>query len=264
MEIELEAGRWFTRGDEEDTRPVLVLNQTLADRLWPNEMAVGKQVRLFAQDNFAWEVVGVIADVKQMALSQGASGEIYLPHQQWYWGSMFVTVRTAGRPEALAPVVRQTIRNLGQDITITNVAAMDQVVGASVASDRFVATLLGAFGLLALVLGSAGVYGVVAFAVSRRIPEFGLRAALGSSQFRILSASMTQGLSPVALGVAVGLGASLGATRVLSALLFGVDPIDPVTYGTVSVLLILVAAGAAYLPSRRAWSVDPVAALRSE
>ncbi len=264
MRIPLVAGRWFATADRLATTPVVALNRTLAERLWPGESAIGKRVRLLAADGIEWEVVGVIGDVTQMALARDPSGEIYLPHEQWRWGSMFATIRTTGRPEALVPPVLRTIVDLDPDITVSRVSSMEDIVGASIATNRFLAGLLGAFGLLALVLGAVGVYGVVAYGVSRRVPEFAVRMALGSSGRDILGETVARGLGPVAVGMAVGIAAAWGATRLLSALLFGVEHTDPATYVGVALVLALVASLASWIPARRAMRIDPMIVLRGE
>lgn len=264
MGIDLEEGRWFGEADRMNTPPVMVINQALATRLWPGESPIGKQIRLLDEGSFTWEVVGVIADINQMGLDRDPSGEMYLPHEQWPWGRMFLTIRGAGSAESLIGPVRRAIRLVDDDITIARVATMEQVVAASVTPNRFLAGLLGAFGMLALSLGAIGVYGVMTYTVSRRIPEFGLRMALGSSPRGILKEAMAQGLRPVVIGIVIGLGAAWVTTRVLSAMLFGVEPTDPPTYAAVVGVLVAVACVASYLPARRASSVEPIGAMRTQ
>lgn len=264
MRIDLRDGRWFDTTDRLDSRPVMVINNTLATRLWANESPIGKRVRLLDEEAFSWEVIGVIADVNQMGLARDPSGEIYLPHEQWAWPSMFVTMRTDRRPESLVPAVRRAMRDVDDDITISDIATMEQVMAASLASNRFLAGLISVFALLALALGAIGVYGVMAYTVSRRIPEFGVRMALGSSGARVLRSAMAQGLTPVGTGVVLGLGVAWAVTRLLSTLLFGVEPADPATYAQVVAVLMLVGCAASYLPARRASSVEPISALRIE
>jgi len=264
MDIPLEEGRWFTVADRLETTPVMVLNRSLARRLWPDGSAVGRRVRLLAEDGFEWEVVGIVSDVTQMSLTRDPSGEIYLPHEQWTWPSMFVTIRATGRPATLAPRVVRAIGEVDPDITVSRVSTMDRVVGASIAPDRFLAGLMGAFGLLALVLGAVGVYGVVSCAVSGRMSEFAVRMALGSTGADILETTVARGLGPVAIGVVLGIVGAWGATRLLSTLLFEVSPADPLTYAVVALVLAAVAGVAWWLPARRAVRVDPMVVLREE
>lgn len=264
MRIPLEEGRWFTDADRLGTTPVIVLNRSLADRLWPGESAVGREIRLLAEDGIAWRVVGVVSDVTQMALARDPSGEMYLPHEQWTWPSMYVTLLAAGPAEAMAPAAMDRIRRLDPDITVSRVSGMERIVAASIASDRFLAGIMGAFGILALVLGAVGVYGVVASGVARRVPEFAVRMALGSTGSDILGTTLGHGLGPVAIGVAVGIAGAWGATRLLSSLLFEVSPTDPATYASVALVLAAVATVAWWIPARRAVRIDPLAVLREE
>jgi len=262
--IDLLEGRWFTRFDRFDGAPVMVINRALANRLWPGTSAIGKRLHLLAEDSFQWEVVGVIGDVNQMSLARAPSAEIYLPHEQWTWPTMYATIRTAGSPAPLVPAVRQAIRDLDPDIAVSRVATMEQVVAGSMASTRFLAMLTVVFGSLALLMGAVGVYGVTSHAVSRRMPEFGIRMALGSSRVRVLETAMAHGLVPVLIGMIIGLGAAWMASRLLANLLFGIQPTDPTTYGAVVLVLMAVAWFATYLPARRASAADPTTALRAE
>jgi predicted permease len=262
--IGLLEGRWFAVDDRMEATPVLALNRTLARRLWPGESALGKRVRLLDGNAFEWEVVGVIEDVRQMALASEPSAEIYLPHAQWGapGGAMFVTVRSAGRAEAPWPGLERAIQALDPGIVTARVATMEQVVSASLAAPRFLAGLVTTFGALALALAAVGVYGVMSQAVGRRVPELGIRMALGSSRAQALRVSMARGLLPVGVGLAVGLCAAWGATRVLGALLYGVEATDPLTYAAVAAMLATVATLACWLPAWRAVRAAPLAALR--
>jgi len=264
LEIPLLEGRWFTADDRRDARPVMVLNEGLARRLWPDESAVGKEIRLLSEDSFAWEVIGVIADVRQMALGRDPSGELYLPHEQWGWPSMVATIRTTGRPEALAPVVTAAIHELDPDIAVTGVSTLEHVLGASLSTNRFLAVLMTVFGAFALALGAVGVYGVVAQGVGRRVPEFAVRVALGSSSGAILRSTTAEGLGPVSLGLVAGVAGAWGLSRVLTSLLFEVGPADPLTYLTAAGVFGAVAAAAWWIPARRATRIDPMAILREE
>jgi predicted permease len=264
MGINLLDGRWFEDADRLESSPVLVINKALADRLWPGTSPIGKQIRLLDEESFAWQVVGVIANVNQMGLAREPGGEIYLPHEQWSWPGMYVTLRTRSDAASMVPAVRQAILRIDDDITISRVATMEDVVAASVASNRFVAGLISSFALMALVLGMIGVYGVMTYTISRRIPEFGVRIALGSSGARILRSAMLPGLGPVAIGVAAGAVVAWSTGRLLSSLLFGVQPADPATYLQVVGALIAAGCAASYLPARRACRVDPIRALRTD
>jgi predicted permease len=264
MGIPLVEGRWFTPEDRADAPQVMAMNETLAKRLWPGGSALGKRVRLLSESSAEWTVVGVIGDVRQSDLALAPSGEIYLPHQQWAFSSMFVTVAATGDAEALAPSVRSGIEAVDPDVTIARVATMEGVVSRSIAFDRFVAALVGSFGLLALLLGAVGVYGVGAHAVQRRTQEFGVRMALGSDRRRVLRDAMRDGLRPVALGVLLGLVGAFAASRALRSLLFDLSPTDRLTWSLSVGGLLVVAGLACYLPARRITALDPVQALRSD
>ena len=264
MGIPILEGRWFATTDLRDGPPVLVVNRSLADRLWPGASPVGKRIRLLDEGSFDWEVIGVIGDVHQSTLRLEPQHEIYLPHEQWQWPAMFATVRTAGDAAAFAPAVRRAIHEVDPDIAISRVATMEQVVAASIATNRFLAALTVGFALLALALGSVGVYGVLSYGVSRRMPEFGVRLALGSTRQRIIRQALWDSLRPVSAGLAIGVAAAWATTRLLSALLFDVSPTDPATFVTVVAVLLIVAAAASYLPARRAASADPTTAIRAE
>jgi predicted permease len=264
MGIPLIEGRWFEESDRTDAPPVLVMNQTLAGRLWPNGGAVGKRVRLLSDSSPEWAVVGVIGDVRQTELARAATGEMYLPHRQWAFQSMFVTLATNVPPETLAPVARSAIRAVHPDIAVARVASMESVVSASISPDRFIAGLVGAFGLLALLLGAVGVYGVGAHAVLLRKQEFGVRMALGSARTQIVYEAMRAGLVPVGWGLLAGMVGALAASRVLRSLLFELTPTDPGTWAMAVSALLAVAVLACYLPARRIARLDPSVALRSE
>lgn len=264
MEIALLAGRWFTDADRLDATPVMAVNRTLAEQLWPGRSPLGKRVRLLSEDSFEWTVVGVVDDVRQMGLALDPSGEFYLPHEQWTFPTMFVTLRTGRDPASLAPEARRVVAATDPDITVARMAPMRAVVSESIRSDRFLTGLVGMFGLLALGLGAIGVYGVVAHAVARRTAEFGVRMALGSSREGIVGRAMAEGLTPVGAGILAGLAAAWVATRVLGSALFGITPTDPLTWAVVVGGLVAVACLACWLPARRAATLDPVAALRSE
>jgi putative ABC transport system permease protein len=264
MGVPLLEGRWFEEADRDGVPLAMAMNETLAKRLWPNQSPLGKRVRLLSETSPEWTVVGVVGDVRQTDLTRAPSGEIYLPHAQWAFQSMFVSVATTQAPETLAPSVRQAITAVDADITIARVETMESVVARSISFDRFVTGLVGVFGLLALVLGAVGVYGVGAHATLNRTQEFGVRMALGSGRRGIVYRAMKEGLVPVAWGVLVGLVGALAASRLLRSLLFELTPTDPLTWTVAVSALVVVAAVACYLPARRIARLDPTEALRSD
>jgi putative ABC transport system permease protein len=265
MEIPLRAGRAFTETEMNDTPPVTVINESLARRLWPGENPIGKRLRQGAADSEAtWrEVVGVAADVKQNGLQIDAPLQVYLPLALRNSSSVGLVVRTEGEPLALARTVEQTIRSLDKDLPLTS-HSMDELRGNEMARQRLTLRLLAILAALALLLAALGIYGVMSYVVTQRQQELGIRLALGATGPDVLRLVLVQGMRLALLGLALGLGAALAATRWLQGLLYGVAPTDPLTFVGVAVILSLVALVACWLPARRATKVDPLIALRYE
>ncbi len=266
MAIPLLAGRDVTRADREGATEVGWINQTLARQWWPDQDPVGQQI--FWDDGTPWfTVAGVARDVRQHRLDREARSAVYRPLYQagdeLLSSAMFLTVRTAAPPSSLAPSVRQAIWSVDTDVPIRH-RSMDQVIDSSLASSRFFTLLLTAFGALALALGAIGVYGVGSYAVSQRTREIGIRMALGAQRQVMLRSLMARELTPVLVGVALGVAGALAATRVLASSLYGVATTDPATFATVALVLATVAAVAAFLPARHASQIDPTIALRAE
>jgi len=240
-----------------------VVNRAFVERYWPGEEAVGREVRLFNPGGQAFRVVGVVGDVRQHALDIEPRPELYVPHPQWTGAvGMWILTRTPGDPGALAGPVRQAVWEVDAEVPISQMNAMERVVARSAGTRRFLAVLLASFGGLALILGSVGVYGVTSYTVARRVPEFGVRVALGASRAAVLRRALAGGMAPVAVGLVVGVGAALWATGFLEGLLFGVRARDPGTLAAVAAVLTVVAVVATWAPAWRASGVDPVRALR--
>ena len=210
------------------------------------------------------EIVGVVGDVKTRALDEAAPPVVYTPHAQYPSDAMTVFVRTPGDPQALLPGVKAQLATIDRDLAITRVRTGTQLVAASIAQPRFRMILLGFFAAMALALAAIGLYGVMAFSVSQRRTELGMRMALGADASSLLRLVLRQGLTPVAIGLAIGLPAAALLTQVMSGLLFEIDTFDPVTFAGVAALLAGVATTACYLPARRAIALDPLAAIRHE
>jgi putative ABC transport system permease protein len=271
MHIPLVQGRPVAHVDHAESPPAVVVNQTMAARYWPGESALGKRLRIRVGDETPWfTVVGVAGDIRHNAVAEEPRPEMYFPHAQLSLAlggtvqAMTLVVRTAPEPLALAAPVREVIRTLDPNLPVANLRSMERVVDQAFAEQRFTMLLLALFALLALVLGAVGIYGVIAYAVSRRTHEIGIRMALGAGAGTIRRMVVRQGVVLVALGVALGLLAALGATRILASLLYGVTTTDPLTFVTVPLLLVVVALIASYLPARRATRVDPMIALRTD
>ena len=261
--IPLQRGRVFDLADRD--RPLALVSALTAERLWPGADAVGKRLRIGEDSTPFVEVVGVVGDVHGVSLSRPPSLTVYVP----YWRSLSsadlsLVVKTAGDPRGAAGSLRAVIRRLDPDLPVPSPRTMQAVVDDSVAQRRFQMNLVLLFAAVATLLASLGIYGVVAYSVGQRTNEMGIRLALGAPAGQIARMVLSEGLGPVAAGLAVGVLASLALGRVLGSLLFGVGAGDPVTIGGVVALLGAVALIATYLPARRATRVDPVSALRCE
>jgi predicted permease len=261
MGIPLRAGRAFELTDRRGSQFVVMINEEFARRAWPGEDAVGKALR-FGQTEIP--VIGVVANVRQGGLSEPVEPAVYLHALQQFRSRMTIVIRTAGDSLRLADAVRREIWSKNPDQTITAVTTLDDVLGESVARPRLLAWLLGAFGTIGLTLGALGIFGVLAFAVSQRRREIGVRVALGASPRAVLRLIVMQGMLLALSGVGVGLVGAAVLTRSMESVLFGIEPADPVTFAEVVAVLLGAAALASWLPARRAVAIDPVTALRSD
>ena len=232
-----------------------MVNEEFARRTWPGEDAVGKALR-FGQTEIP--VIGVVADVRQGGLSEPVEPAIYLHALQQFRSRMSIVVRTSGDPLRYADAVRRVIWSKNPDQTITSVTTLDAVMGRAVARPRLLAWLLGAFGTIGLTLGALGIFGVLAFAVSQRRREIGVRMALGASPRSVLRLILTQGMLLAVIGVVLGVVGAAILTRSMESVLFGIEPSDPWTFVQVIALLLGAAALASWLPARRALAIDPV------
>ena len=271
LEIPLLQGRRIRETDRLDAPRVLLVNQALARRYWPGDDPVGRKIRLFGADGDPRTVVGVVGDVHQHGLDLEPRAEMYFPHAQQEWQvPLWLVARvergdsTALDPTSLANAVRSAIWRVDPNVPVSELAPMDAIVGRSAASTRFVTSLLAAFGLLAMLLGTIGVYGVTAYAVSRRKPEIAVRMALGATRGAVLRSAFLRAMVPVAAGLGVGAVGAGVVTRFLDSLLFGIGARDPLTFVGVLALLVATAAGAVLLPAFRASSLDPMRTLREE
>lgn len=267
MGIPVVQGREFTEHDDMTSVPVLIINETLAKRFFPGGDALGKHIRpsfSTSGENVPREIVGVVGDVKHQGLREEPVPEFYFAQAQMPPPITTVVVRTAGDPRALAGAVRKEILSADKDAPVYNVRTAEEYLSLSVAPTRFNMTLLVAFAAVALLLTAVGLYGVISFTVSQSTHEIGVRMALGAQGRDVLRLVLWQGMSLTLIGILVGLATSLYLVRVMASLLYGVSATDPLTFVGVSVLLILVALVACFLPARRAMRVDPMIALRYE
>jgi putative ABC transport system permease protein len=268
MGIPVLRGRAFDARDTPAAPGAMIVNQGLAERLWPGEDPIGKQVRFWfagITPDAPWlDVVGVVGDVKHFGLDAAAPDIAYFAASQAPPANPLLAIRTTGDPDALVASVRERIRAIEPEILQYDVRTMEAVVSASVAGRRFNMLLLGLFGGLALTLAAVGIYGVITYAVRRRTRELGIRIALGAARADVVRLVVTAGMRLAGLGLVLGLLAAVPLTRLLRSLLFEVSPADPVALGAVSVLLAGAALLAAWLPARRAARLDAMAALRGE
>lgn len=259
--IPVTAGRNFERTDRLDSARVVIVNQTLAKKIAQFREPVGSTVSIGGRDH---RVVGIVADVRHKAMNEEGGAEFYLPHAQRPFPAVDLVVRTGDGASTIVPAIRRTIWSIDPNQTIGNAIAMRDLIDTSLLPSRLLATVVGAFGAIALLLAALGVYGVVSYGVTRHTNEIGIRMALGAQAHQVLSQVFRQGLLPVAFGVIVGAGAALAAGRLLAGHLYGISPHDPATFVSVITLLAVIAAAACWLPVRRATRVDPIVALRYE
>jgi predicted permease len=268
MEIPLRRGRFFNEHDTRTNPRVVIVDELMAEHLWPNADPIGKRIRTGGIDASAsapWiTVVGVVGRIKQDALDSDSRMAMYLAHTQYGTRAMNVVLRSGVDRVALAAAAHTEIRELDPDLPVYNVRTMDARVDESLARRRFSMLLLTIFAVLASGLAAIGIYGVVAYFVSHGTRELGIRMALGASPRGIRALVVRQALVIAGAGVAIGLTGAMAIARLLRSLLFGIGATDPLTFTAIPLLLGLVALVASYLPARRAARIDPMLALRHE
>jgi predicted permease len=268
MKIQLLKGRVFTGADGINTKPVIIINEAMARRYWPNEDPIGKRASS-TDDNFwrsppHWrEIVGVVEDARYTALEMEARAQVYLPFAQYpAFTDRTMVVRTDGDPLSILAAVRSEVQAIDKDQPISHIRTMEDMVAGSVSQRRFNMSLLVILAGVALIMAAVGIYGVISYSVEQRTHEIGLRVALGAQSGDVLKLVVKRGMALTLIGVALGLGASFALTRLIESLLFGVSATDAVTFVLMPLLLVAVALLACYLPARRATKVDPLVALR--
>jgi putative ABC transport system permease protein len=265
MSTPVRKGRAFGAQDQAKATPVTIINETFARQYFPGEDPIGKRIIPGeGQKPFAREIVGVVSDVRHAGLDEEAGPEYYVPYEQSYVDDLTVVARTNGAPMNFVQPLRDVIRSLDKEQPVYNVKPMTQLLADSTAQRRFNMVLLGGFALLAVVLASIGIYGVMSYSVAQRTRELGVRIALGAQARDVLRMIFGQALVLTVIGVGLGLLGAFGLTRFLASLLFGVTATDVTTFTVVSIVLALVALGACLVPARRATKVDPLIALRYE
>jgi putative ABC transport system permease protein len=277
LRIPLLRGRLLNRYDSRDAANSLVINEAYAQRHFPGENPVGKQLRTPADergnyerrpadqgDAGLWTIVGVVGNAKQRGLAAEIEPQVFVPVEKWCPPELAFMLRTKGDPESLLPSVRAIVANLDKNVPIFSVETANEILQGEIASQRFNAVLLTAFAVFAVLLAAIGIYGVLAYAVHQRIREVGIRIALGATPPNVLWLILSHGLTLAGLGLAAGIAGSFALTRLMGSLLYGVRPTDPLTFIGAALTLAFISLAACYFPARRAMRVDPIVALRYE
>jgi putative ABC transport system permease protein len=261
MEIPLRAGRYFTADDTDETRGVLVINESAAREIFPDREPLGGIILMADEE---WEVVGIVGDVRHQALEQASGGEMYMPMTQVGYPTLEMVVRSSLPPETLIPGVRRALQSTDPTLPTGDFHTLESVVDQAVSPRRFTLILLGSFAGTALLLAALGIYSVLSYSVSRRVPEIGIRMALGEPGGQVLGRVVARTMTLAGIGILIGGVGAFVASRLIASLLYGIEPTDTPTFGSMVVILLSVAALAGFLPARRASRTDPIAALRVE
>jgi len=266
MTIPLKRGRLFSPYDRAGTPLVALISETMAQRYWPGDDPIGRRIAFDGvKGQPQWrEIVGIVGSTRSEGLDARPYAQLYVPFAQSPQRSMSLLLRTDGDPMGVVPGIRETLRALDKDQPISNLRTMEQVLHGTIARQRLSTLLLGIFAATALILAGVGIYGVMAYSASQRTHEIGVRMALGATRGDVLKLVIRQGMTLALSGVGIGLLAAAGLARLIGGLLFEVEPLDPVTFAAIPLLLIATALLACYVPARRATRVDPMIALRCE
>jgi putative ABC transport system permease protein len=271
MGIPLKAGRDFTPQDTLKSPLVIIVNETIAKEYFPNENPIGKRIQPTISNDPTpgspepmREIVGVVGDVKQTGLSRKPEPQVYAPEGQLPFTGLSIVIRAEGDPASVIAGVRETMRRMDAELPVYDIKPLENYVAGAVGQQRYTSLLLTIFASVALLLTAIGLYGVTSYSVAQRTQEIGIRVALGAQEADVFRLVVGQGLRQAGLGLVLGLAAAFAVTRTMTSLLYGVSATDPPTFGGTSLLLLLVACAACYLPARRATRVDPLVALRYE
>jgi predicted permease len=266
MGITVARGRGFTAEDRAESRRVLLINRTFADQLWPGQDPIGKQITIYYVNNQLWEVIGVVADTRHLGLSAPPTAQMFVPLAQAevVFGFMTVVVRKDANATGVEQRIRQAATALDPSEPFYDFQTIEALVSDATARDRLAALVFTTFALLAIGLSAAGIYGVISYQVARRTREIGVRIALGAARSRVVSGVVAEAAMLAGIGILLGLGTAVAATGVASGWLYGISARDPLTFVTVSMMLLSIALVAAFVPAWRAASVHPVQALRQE
>src|SRR5258708_16365120 len=266
MGIPLIAGRFFNQHDVMSAPRVSVISQAMARLYFPKQDALGKRLTFGFPPGGAAEreIVGIVGDVRDVALGQARGPMVYVPYAQAPFWDANLIVKSTMSPSSVAGAIRQEVRMIDKDLPVTDVALMPGIIEASIAQPRLGTSLLSLFAAMALVLAAVGVFGVISYSVSQRTREIGIRMALGAQRENVLKQVLEEGARLAAIGLAAGLAGSFAATRLITRLLFGVKPTHPLTFSALAVILIGVTLAASYIPPRKATPGPPLVALRYE
>jgi predicted permease len=264
MQIPLRSGRLFNEEDIIGKTPVVIIDEFMAQQLWPGQDAVGKRIHMVESETPWLNIVGVVGRVKHESLDSDPRIAFYLAQTQYPTRTLTLVLRSQGDPSSLLPAVKKELRVLDPDLPMYSIRTMEERVEESLAQRRFSMLLLGLFAGFALALATIGIYGVMAYLVNQGTREIGIRIALGASQSEILKLVAFQGMTLVVSGVGIGLGAALMFARLMRSLLFGINTSDPATFSAIALLLTVIALLATYFPAKRAARVDPIVSLRAE
>jgi putative ABC transport system permease protein len=257
-------GRPFSDQDAEQAPMVAVIDDAFAQKHFPGEDPIGRGIDIGNGTDGFYRIVGVVGSVHHEGLDASPDPTMYVPYRQDVFGGMWVLIRTAGDPSAFTATVRQVVRDVDPALPAFLISPLDRIVNDSVADRRFSMLLLSVFAGLALFLAAVGLYGVVAYSVSQRTQEIGLRMAIGAEPRDVLRLVVGGGMRLALVGVAIGLAGALALASLIASMLFSVTPFDPASYGVTAGILLAVSALACYVPARKAMSVDPLVALRAE
>jgi predicted permease len=275
MQIPLLRGRFFTAEDSEHSTQVMVVDESFARQYFPNQDPIGQRIHVAIVD-MEPEIVGIVGHVKHWGLdtdgdarhpivAQAYLNFMQIPDRFWTGPPQTeVVLRTKGSPAGLVPTIREAVEKLNSENVVYETKPLEEIVGDSLANRRFSMVLLSVFAALALLLSSIGIYGVTSYVVTQRTHEIGIRMALGAQRHHVLRLMLGEGMKMALVGVAIGIAAALGLTRLMAKMLFGVSTTDPVTFAAVATVLTGVALAACYIPVRRAMRIDPMGALRYE
>jgi len=266
MRIPLERGRLFSETDSSSTPNVAIVSEELARRYFPNQDPIGRQMRFGfpPNGNVPREIVGVVGDVRDVALSKKPGPMMYVPFAQapLYGGE--VVIRSSLSLSSAAAEIREAVHSIDKNLPVTDVEPFTDAIGQSISRERFRTFLLGSFGAIALLLAAVGIFGIISYSASQRTQEIGIRMAIGAQRHDILGLILGQGVKLALLGLGAGVVFALLLTRLMASLLYNVSATDPLTFGGVAIILLVVAAIACYIPARRAMRVDPIVALRNQ